>query len=531
MNFRALALGTLFGFVVAFAPSCGGSSKCGPNNCNGCCDTATGKCVAKPDNALNTTCGSAGNSCANCSTTNQVCNAATNTCGNVGGGGGAGGGAGGGTGGGSGGGGGGGGSSCTGCLLPGCTPTATNNCCAPGTTTNNCGSGGTACMTCPTGQLCTNQMCQTPQIMKKIGDACGSNADCASLGTGAICKTMTSTGNATYTGGYCTFPCTSTNDPICGTAAFCIGLNPRYGEEDTFCWDKCASGDPCRQPGYACYTVGSAGSGCWLNPLPQQDAGPPADKIGNTCTADGQCQNPPDNGGYCTIRDESLGLVFPGGYCSTSFCGSNEECSVDGGAMCIGFGTGDSRCMKHCLQGGSSTDAGQSDCRTGYLCLSLTEEDGGRTTDGICLPPPAPAPTTVGQACTNTAACDLGVSLADCVTETFPLADGGTTPSGFPGGYCSLFNCGADTDCGALNSSVCLQITSDPNAAIQTACFQSCGAPGQGQSTCRTGYICQAIGQADGGSAPQGYCDGRCDAPGNGCGTGRTCNTSTGYCQ
>lgn len=521
MNLRALALGTVIGFVVAFAPSCGGS-KCGPNNCNGCCDSA-GKCQAKPNNGLNTTCGSAGNQCADCTTSGQVCNSVTNTCGAVGTGGGTGGGM--GTGGGSTGGGG--GTTCTGCTLP-------NGACAPGNTINNCGSDGGVCMGCPTGQLCTNQKCETPVVMKKIGDSCTTAADCqTSLGASAICKTLTSTGNAMYTGGYCTIPCQ--NNTVCGTDAFCVNLDPRYGEEDSICWDKCANGDPCRTPGYACYNVGGTG-GCWLDPLPQQDAGPPADKIGNTCAADTECQNPPDRGGVCSKKDSTLGLIFTDGYCSTAFCDKDSECSTDAGATCVNF-SGDSRCMRHCAVGaGSFADAGQYDCRTGYLCLSLTTGDGGLSPDGICLPPPPPAPLSVGQACTATANCDdNGTTFGDCFPEAFALADGGTSQSGFPAGYCTLANCAGDLDCGPADSGVCLTVNTDPNASLQTLCFASCPAGGQGQGSCRTGYVCESF-TVDGGASADGYCNPRCDVPGGGCpqladGGVLTCNTTSGYCE
>ncbi|MEW6430911.1 MAG: hypothetical protein AB1730_05325 [Myxococcota bacterium] len=189
--------------------------------------------------------------------------------------------------------------------------------------------------------------------------------------------------------------------------------------------------------------------------------------------------------------------------------------------------------MRHCAMGaGSFADAGQSDCRSGYLCLSLTRPDGGRTPDGICLPPPPPAPTTVGQPCTATSACDNGgTTFGECLTEVVTLGDGGTAPSGFPGGYCTLANCQDDSDCGPAGAGVCLRVTNDPNAPLQTLCFAACTGAGAGQSTCRTGYVCQAFSLADGGSSTDGYCDPRCDAPGGGCPTGRTCNTNTGYCM
>jgi hypothetical protein len=389
-----------------------------------------------------------------------------------------------------------------------------------------------ACVACPSGQLCINKQCQTPMVTKKIGDACTTAEECqASLGPSAICKTMTSSGNAIYVGGYCTIPCTSQNDPVCGTDAFCVGLRPRYGEQDVFCWARCSNGNTCRTPGYACYDLDGP-KGCWLSPLPAEDAGPPADKIGNPCTADSQCQNPPDQGGICSAKDSDLGLIFPGGYCSTDFCNSNEECAADGGALCVGFGDRGTRCMRRCAMGGGSfADAGQSDCRDDYLCLSLTLRDGGLTPHGICLPRPPPPPTTVGQSCTSTSDCDdNGTTFGTCLPETFSLPDGGRAQSGNPGGYCTLVNCESDSDCGPSGTGVCLLITQDPNAAVQTLCFASCPAGGQGQSTCRSGYVCQSFRLADGGTSTDGYCDARCDAPGNSCPTGRTCNAS-GYCQ
>lgn len=535
MNTRALALGVVIGFVVAFAPSCGGG-KCGPNNCGGCCDDK-GKCVAKPNNANNTTCGSAGNLCADCSTSGTACNPNTFTCGTGGGGGAGGGVGGGGMGGGVGGGGGGG--TCDGCRLP-------NGTCVPlsATSVNNCGTGGAQCQACPSGQLCTNGVCNTPMTMKKIGDPCTTDQECGTIpnlpmGAQIICKKMTSTGNGTYTGGYCTARCGS-GTPVannCPAGSMCVGVDPRYGETDVFCWDRCGAGDPCRTPGYACYGVGG-GSACWLNPIPQQDAGPPADKIGNACTADMQCANPPDRGGSCYgVADSTndfdnrsaLGFIWPGGYCSKDFCDSDSECSTDGGAKCITFninGNSESRCMRHCSQGGSALDAGQSDCRTDYRCFALGLPDAGRTTDGICLGPVAPEPARTGQSCNTSADCQVPAgAVADCLPST--QQDGG--PSPFTGGYCTRFECADETECGrnaADAGNMCLVISAQGN----TSCFESCPAGGAGQGTCRTGYVCQSYTQGDGGASPDGYCNPNCNNVPGSCGT-RTCNATTGYCQ
>ncbi len=508
MNVRALVLGVAIGFLVAVAPSCGGN-KCGPNNCGGCCD-ASGKCIAKPNNANDATCGSVGNACDDCSKKSLKCNANSFVC-TVNG-----------TGGGTGGGG---GSGCAGCTLP-------NGVCAPGNTINNCGANGATCAACPLGQLCTNNACSTPNLAKKVGDPCTAASECQmSLGATAICKTMTSSGNASYTGGYCTVPCVGANG-ACPTGSRCVGLDARYGEDDTFCWDLCGSGDPCRQPGYQCTNFG-----CWLNPLPTQDAGPPADKVGNACAADTACQNPPDRLGVCLTRD--LNRTWPDGYCSKSFCANNAECSADAGAVCITFGLAgggrSSRCIQRC---GNSTplDGGQADCRAGYTCQGFATPlpDGGSlpAPGGICVPPPAPPPENTGAACTMPSDCQVPpTTISDCLTEMVQT-DAGPQATGFAGGYCSRLQCGDDSECAPDAGGICLAVD---NTGQNTACFKLCPAGGGGQSNCRTGYVCTPYltNLADGGTqtSTDGYCSGSCTVPGNACGAGRTCNATTGYCQ
>lgn len=86
MKLKALSLGIAIGFVLAVVPSCGTpAGNCGPNNCTGCCNAGT--CVAA-DKLTDSTCGSAGNACSNCSSMGQTCNMSTKSCiGNVTGGG------------------------------------------------------------------------------------------------------------------------------------------------------------------------------------------------------------------------------------------------------------------------------------------------------------------------------------------------------------------------------------------------------------------------------------------------------------
>ena len=349
MNVRALALGALVGFVVAFAPSCS-PAKCGPQNCDGCCDTK-GTCVKKPNNNNNTTCGSAGNTCTDCSAASSTCNPTTSQCGTAGGVGGGGGSTGGGDG----------GAGCDGCSLPSgtCVPLSR-------TTVVNCGKNAAACAACASGQLCTAGACETPISAKKVGDACSTDVECqgtgpTALGSLAICKLMTTSGNGAYAGGYCTLRCgTAANQ--CPSGSSCVGLLPAYGEADTICWDNCSTTDRCRTPGYGCYGL-SSGNACWISPVPPLDAGTPADKVGNACTSTANCINPPETGGACLTRE--FNYNWAGGYCTKESCISNAECSADGGAICLDITATDDVCVQKCAD---SSDGGQSTCRNGYMC-------------------------------------------------------------------------------------------------------------------------------------------------------------------
>ena len=62
------------------------------------------------------------------------------------------------------------------------------------------------------------------------------------------------------------------------------------------------------------------------------------------------------------------------------------------------------------------------------------------------------------------------------------------------------------------------------------ACLRACEAPNQGPSSCRTGYLCRGIRQADGGTAVHGVCTPSCLNVGAVCPLGTLCQAS-GYCQ
>ncbi len=260
-------------------------------------------------------------------------------------------------------------SNCRGCCNP------VGICINPGTV-NFCGSGGNDCVQCSPGRSCTNNSCV------QVGSDCTSDQDCISLDPRPVCKQSTTYGTP-YPSGYCTVRCSG----VCPSGSVCVGAQRRYGENDTFCWKTCNDSSDCRQPGYACYVVGSV-SACWLDPLPSPDAGPPAppDLMGAPCTLDDNCRNPPDDG-FCQPEQTPNGLPtgYPGGYCSApcditpeSHCGANGICVSSGGA---------SLCGRRCtIPGQGQGDLADGGCRTSYVCGRLFQGDGGVLSDGVCNP-------------------------------------------------------------------------------------------------------------------------------------------------
>jgi serine protease len=135
------------------------------------------------------------------------------------------------------------------------------------------------------------------------------------------------------------------------------------------------------------------------------------------------------------------------------------------------------------------------------ITLAVKQVLTGISYDLVPLAPIDDTPTlVVGSACS---------SDADC-------PDGGRCVLGYPGGYCTrdcnTQACPAGSKCYAVGS------------GSDKVCIQSCSGPNQGQSTCRSSYVCYDD------EAGGGQCLPNCTVLSNICGTSFRCNAN-GYCQ
>jgi hypothetical protein len=127
----------------------------------------------------------------------------------------------------------------------------------------------------------------------------------------------------------------------------------------------------------ACGFGGSRCQGCLINSNCSNKActtgngGP-----GATCTSDQGCINGDGLGTGEMDSCITASTIFPGGYC-------NPSCAADGtcfNGSCISIFGGDF-CMGNCTNPGG----GQSNCRTGYVCETLTV-NGLPAPFGYCFP-------------------------------------------------------------------------------------------------------------------------------------------------
>ncbi len=267
------------------------------------------------------------------------------------------------------------------CTPSGCTPTTcpTGCCTAFGTCVSSpsssaCGLAGQQCVSCSSGDVCRMGQCQSPPGGGSPGSACTVDSDCrGTMGAPPRCKRVTSSGNASYPGGFCTIDCLNAT---CPRGSQCLTM-PAYGETDHFCAPDCAPFlAPCRTPGYACYTSGggSGGGVCWLSPLP---GGPDAGvslTIGAACTFDAQCGTAPS---FCFAQRQPPPIGdtgYLGGACAQPCQGSTLACPT--GSACVtetfgGMFGAPSVSLSNCRQTCAVPGSGQSICRAGYVCAQI----------------------------------------------------------------------------------------------------------------------------------------------------------------
>lgn len=167
-----------------------------------------------------------------------------------------------------------------------------------------------------------------------------------------------------------------------------------------------------------------------------------------------------------------------------------------------------------CRAGTASTACG----RAGNLCTSCPFNT--VCGSGTCnYPGPTPPSQGFGAACTLNTQCQSATGVLTGGSCIPPTVDGGAT-SGFPGGYCSP---GCTSTC--IAGGECI------NVGTFSRCFQSCPAPDQGQSSCRSGYVCVGLTDPQMNLLPFGICFPSCTQPGNGCQSPTFCNSFTGQCE
>jgi len=137
-------------------------------------------------------------------------------------------------------------------------------------------------------------------------------------------------------------------------------------------------------------------------------------------------------------------------------------------------------------------------------------------TNGSCVPDSKPSiDGGIGAACLFDGQCKPPVAGL-CIPESVL-----GVPTGWPGGYCTL-GCNNNGTC--PGNSICINVASD--GGTDNLCLASCRAPRRGQSSCRSGYLCEVSGPSIG----TGMCVPRCENAGFTCYPNTVCDAKSGYC-
>lgn len=437
-----------------------------------------------------------------------------------------------------------------------------------------CGADGEACHGCLPGFACVSGTCQRDADAGNVVEPC-SASNCAGCCAGDMCLALSSQSNLScgVNGATCA-ACLQGYACVSGTCESSSDGGTACGKKGEMCCanDTCFLGLTCS--GGVCTTQVAGTDGGTQDAGTSVDGGTAASPVGAACTANAQCST-----NECRI------LAFPGGYCTRACataadCPAGSTCGQDPNdtsgqqkvclANCPAAGTttgcrtdyvcekrvtlsGAAACTPKCNSPATCGVATQCDPRgfccgaDGFACCNGTTCDTGLSCDstGYCKPSTTGTDAgtstgTIGAACTSNGACQSGV----CAFEAQGGTAGCATGPCWPGGYCIA-------DC--TNSACPSGASCTPYLAANSLCVRNCSAPG-GQSTCRTGYVCdlnwipnssQAVcvdacnSTADCNSTTLncvgGFCCGKvtyrcCGGVGGTCPYGGTCGAN-GYCQ
>ncbi|MGV3620435.1 MAG: hypothetical protein ACO1OB_06445 [Archangium sp.] len=262
----------------------------------------------------------------------------------------------------------------------------------------------------------------------------GGGAGSTGGGAGSTGGGAGSTGGGAGTGGGSQPPaCGPSNCAGCCSGTSCI-MNPSViacgtgGQTCQTCGngDTCLSGEcipaaacdqttcpnGCCDPMFGC-TAGNTNSSCgWggaqcqsclLGPTCQSQACTTVAQFpGAACSSDSSCKANDGSSAAPTGTCQTPGTIWPNGYCLPP-C-ANGTCAT---GTCLNFGSASApnpRCAGNCTGPGT----GQSNCRTGYVCLGLTGANGQTAPFGVCFPN---CNNSVSQLCPSPSTCS---SLGYC---------------------------------------------------------------------------------------------------------------------
>lgn len=155
-------------------------------------------------------------------------------------------------------------------------------------------------------------------------------------------------------------------------------------------------------------------------------------------------------------------------------------------------------------------------CCSGGVCVAGTNNAACGTQGAACASCASPAQCSANQVCSATEL-PTGASCTGTGQCYQPILGSAECRTSWPGGYCTGTCLLTEQVCGGF-----LGLASGWCTAAGE-CLQDCAGAGTGQSTCRTGYVCDFSN----GAGSQGVCVPKCQQVA--CAAG-TCNAS-GYCR